>query len=77
MYRYSHFRIHDHAVTSSLNNTSSKEIFCGSLALPRKHGSFLPPPKKYFFSLAGEWPKLFRENNFNYENKDCMMTPSF
>ena len=24
---------------------------------------FNPPPKKIFFPLAGEWPKLFRENN--------------
>ena len=25
--------------------------------------SSTPPPKKIFFPLAGEWPKLFRENN--------------
>ena len=35
---------------------------------------FLTPPKKHF-SLAEEWPKLFRENN--YEKKDLYDDPQF
>ena len=36
---------------------------------------FLTPPQK--FPLAGEWPKLFRENNVELTRFDGVCTPVF
>ena len=37
----------------------------------------ITPPKNLFFSLAGEWPKLFRENNVELTRFDGVCTPVF
>ena len=37
----------------------------------------ITPPKNLFFSLAGEWPKLFRENNVELTRFDGGGVPLF